>query len=104
MRRPLSCRPGPHAARRPWSAEATVSQWAADQAAADLSANELKKILNDGGVNCDQEIDDLLEAFKKDLGENGSELLGRSSTRPGSAAENMLRDNWAAPRSGGTVE
>ena len=61
---------------------------------ADMSASELKRILRRGGMNCDEEIDQVLRGFKDGLGENGNQLLGRSLNRPGSAAENILCENW----------
>ena len=68
---------------------------------ADISANELKDILKAKNVDCDSEIDRLVKEFKDALGPNGENLLGRSSNRPGSAAENILRDNWGLPRGSG---
>ncbi|WP_406720544.1 DUF4150 domain-containing protein [Thioclava litoralis] len=65
---------------------------------ADISADELKKLLKRHGLNCDKEIDKILKKFKDSLGERGKELLGRVKRIPGSAAEQKLRDSWFPPQ------
>ncbi|MBC9248361.1 DUF4150 domain-containing protein [Paracoccus sp. 11-3] len=64
---------------------------------ADISADELKKLLKEKGLNCDSEIDRILDEFKKNLGERGNELLGRRAARPGAQATEALRDSWGLP-------
>ncbi|WP_146176354.1 hypothetical protein [Rhodovulum kholense] len=64
---------------------------------ADISADELKKILNAKGLNCDDEIDAVRDKFKNDLGSKGRELLGRSANKLGRSAEDALRGSWGLP-------
>lgn len=67
---------------------------------ADLSADELKKLLRERGMNCDAQIDKILREFKKNLGDKGHELIGRATKRPGPTQERTLRESWGLPQNG----